>query len=290
MADVREITREIKLVIGARKGQFPHSNSLFIDDDIKGLVDSGLGENLNRLFKDKVDILLNTHFHMDHTKGNFQYSRAKIYAHELEAPIIRSEEVFMAVTGFDSIPGVPSGMKQMGYKPSRVDFTFAEGETFNFGRTKCQVIHLPGHSAGHCGFFFPEEEFIFTSDIDLSTFGPWYAFSDCDLDQIIGSVQKIIDFAPKKIATSHADVITGNLREKLQEYIKVIDTRDQMVLNLLDKPQTLIELAQHKLFYRRHPEPVQLFLHWECGFVMQHLTRLMSHGMIVLEEGRYRKI
>ncbi len=291
MADVREITRDIKLVTGEGKGQFPHSNSLYIDDDVKGLVDSGLGESLNLLFRDKVDILLNTHFHVDHIKGNHQFSRALIYAHELEAPVIRSEEKFMAVTAFNSFPEGPPGIKQIGYRPSRVDRTFADGETLAFGRTKCQVVHLPGHSAGHCGFFFPEEEILFTGDIDLTSFGPWYGFADCDLDRFIASVQKIIELSPKLIATSHAGLfITGNLREKLQAYIGVIEVRDQLLLDLLVKPHTFLEIAQQKLIYRKHPEPVRFFLHWETGMIKHHLTRLVHSGQIVFEEGKYRKI
>ncbi|MFZ3170435.1 MAG: hypothetical protein WA118_00375 [Carboxydocellales bacterium] len=60
VAEVKDLTREIKLVIGESSARFPHANSLFIDDDVK---------------------------HIDHIKGNYQFHRAKFYAHELDAPV-----------------------------------------------------------------------------------------------------------------------------------------------------------------------------------------------------------
>ncbi|MHB1167593.1 MAG: MBL fold metallo-hydrolase [Carboxydocellales bacterium] len=290
VAEVKDLTREIKLVIGESGARFPHANSLFIDDDVKGMLDSGLGEDLNLLYRDKVELLAHSHFHIDHIKGNYQFQRAKFYAHELDAPVIRSEDKFMSLTGFDTIPGGRTEIKGYGYKPSRIDGTFVDGEIIDFGKTKCQVVHLPGHSAGHCGFFFSDDELMFTGDIELTKFGPWYGFADCDIDQFIASIHKIGDFHPRQIATSHTELITENLPEKLRLYIEVIDQRDKLLLNYLIKPHTLDELVHQKFMYRKHPEPTNFFFHWEMGLVKTHLARLLHQGQIVFEAGQYRKI
>jgi glyoxylase-like metal-dependent hydrolase (beta-lactamase superfamily II) len=72
----------------------------------------------------KVDIVVNTHLHVDHCGGNDLFENAVVYAHELEEPPIGSVRISGSMTIF---PGV-------------------------------EVVHTPGHTAGSVTVFVDAEK------------------------------------------------------------------------------------------------------------------------------------
>ena len=46
-------------------------------------------------------------------------------------------------------------------KPWRIDGEINDGQVIDCGSTKFMVLHTPGHSKGHCSFYFPEEDLAF---------------------------------------------------------------------------------------------------------------------------------
>ncbi|MHA1432095.1 MAG: MBL fold metallo-hydrolase [Candidatus Freyarchaeota archaeon] len=73
----------------------------------------------------------------------------------------------------------------------------------SLGDTKLQVLHTPGHSRGHCCFLLPEEKIVFLSDIDLTSFGPWYGALDSNVDDFIDSIEKLKRMSFEIAVTSH---------------------------------------------------------------------------------------
>ena len=64
---------------------------------------------------------------------------------------------------------------------ARLDGTFKWGEEFDLGATSMEVVGAPGHTAGFCCLFFPHQGAVYTGDIDLTVFGPWYV-KDGDIE------------------------------------------------------------------------------------------------------------
>ena len=75
-----------------------------------------------------------------------------------------------------------------------------DGDEINLGQTKIKVIHTPGHTVGHCCFWFPEPEILFSADIDLSDFGPWYGNACSDLASLDNSLEKLEAFKPRLVS------------------------------------------------------------------------------------------
>ena len=86
----------------------------------------------------KLKFILNTHHHYDHVGGNQELKE------KYEAKII----------GFkgdkDRIPGI--------------DFLVNDQENWKQGNFEAKIIHIPGHTTGHVGFYFFKEKMIFTGD------------------------------------------------------------------------------------------------------------------------------
>jgi len=52
-----------------------------------------------------------------------------------------------------------------------IDEHFVDGDILEFGRERAEVLHLPGHSPGHCGFSFLPLELCMVGDACFSTAG-----------------------------------------------------------------------------------------------------------------------
>lgn len=85
----------------------------------------------------RIEYLLNTHFHFDHTDGNEELAAitgAKIAMHEADIPLY----------------GKP------------VDITLHDNDLLHVGELEIRVIHTPGHTPG--GVSFAVEDMLFTGD------------------------------------------------------------------------------------------------------------------------------
>ncbi len=265
---------------------FPLGTGLLVMDDVTVVVDTGAGEALAELARAvHVDLVLNTHFHPDHTRGN-RYFDAKVACHRLDAPPLRDLKSFKEYTGFDEVEAeagvdVPA---MVDFRTSRVDLELEDGEVLDFGRTKCRVIHTPGHSPGHVALHFLEADFLFLADIDLTSFGPWYGHRCCDVDAFLESMNRVLEVPARALATGHRGALCE--RERLVAYRDEIYRRDELLLDMIrERPRDPATLAQEEEpFYPAHPFPV-LTRYFERVMVEKHLGRLVRLGLAREEDG-----
>ena len=105
------------------------------------VVDPGDYETVQNFLKQnqlKLDYILNTHHHWDHTGGNLKLKR----------------EWNCSVYGFKEdarrIPGIDFGLK--------------EGDTVLVGELCFEVFYVPGHTLGHIAFWDKENKILFCGD------------------------------------------------------------------------------------------------------------------------------
>ena len=106
------------------------------------VVDPSEDEPVSRFVHDrglgKIDAILNTHHHYDHTNGNDALKREfGCVVHGASADSHR-------------IPGL--------------DVALGEGSTFTFGDAPVEVLECHGHTVGHILFHFPEHKVAFVGD------------------------------------------------------------------------------------------------------------------------------
>lgn len=83
----------------------------------------------------KLDYILNTHHHWDHTGGN-EDLKSKFHC---------------TVVGPQADKGRIPG----------IDTALADGESWQFGDLEMQVFDTPGHTRGHITLWFPEVQALF---------------------------------------------------------------------------------------------------------------------------------
>ena len=302
----------IRIIPGEGGSRFPYCTSLFIDDDVKVLIDPGAGlKALNALKQDAfVDIVVNTHCHYDHIFCNHLFEGSRIIINEKEARCFRDRRFLGMNLGMEEVYGrawVDSWIERIAdpsttkspYSPqnshnwwlstARLDGEYRWGEVMDFGKTKMHVIGAPGHSAGFNCLYFPEHGAMYVADIDLTSFGPWYGGSDGDIDLFISSCEKIMSLECRFYITGHEKGVLGrqDFIFGLKKFIKVIDDRDNRILSLLAKPLSMKEIVDKGPIYGRKYHIDDWVYMWEYLMVKKHILRMAERGQILDLGGTY---
>ncbi len=177
----------INIISGENKSRFPCCTSLYLDDDVKVLIDPGAGYQLLSELRHKVsiDIVINTHYHFDHIAYNHLFEDARIIINDKEAECFRNRKVIGSLLGMEEVygsawvedwlsriskpdtqqsPFSPQNNHRWWISTSRVDGEYTWGDVMDFGKTRMYVLGAPGHSGGFSCMYFPEYGAIYVGD------------------------------------------------------------------------------------------------------------------------------
>lgn len=289
---MKKLSKHIRL-LELPQFQYPFCNCLWIEDDINCLVDSSpTDEELANIKGKPVQLIVNSHGHIDHNRSNYRFPQAQVLLHESNHCLVESEEGYLHEFGFDrylSKTGQNMYLQKPGYRPRPADGTLEDGQIINVGATRLEVIHLPGHIYGHCGFIFPDEGFVFTGDIDLNRFGPWYGNISSNVDDFIDSINKLIEIQPDMMITSHGPrPVTSGIKSGLARYRDSMFQREEQIIKLLYRGKhTVWEIGAELPIYKRLLEPQEIFYLYECVMDWKHLQRLERQGRVERKGDKY---
>ena len=200
---------------------------LLEDGDASVMIDTGLiGETffVRRLIRklglqpQSIKTILLTHGHLDHA-GNLvrlkQWTGAKIYAHPNEQRHIDGTYPYQGVNKWCGHLEV-MGRAVFNYRPAAIDEFLTDGQTLPFWGG-LRVVHLPGHTIGHCGFFSERHNLLFSGDMFASYFFNVHrppAILNSVPEQLPASAEKIRRLAPRWIVPCHYDFLDGDLHRK----------------------------------------------------------------------------
>ena len=105
------------------------------------VVDPALAQPVNTFLKSKnwkLDFILNTHHHWDHTGGN------KMLKQEWNCLVV--------------------GFSRDTHRIPEIDIQLNEGEEFKLGSSMSRILFLPGHTLGHIAYWFWKEKKLFCGD------------------------------------------------------------------------------------------------------------------------------
>ena len=289
---LKKVTDNIFLVEDPYRAKPPRCNCLYVADDLRVLIDSSSGpEIIDAVSPRGVDLLLTSHFHEDHVLNHNAFPGAEIWVHSLDSPGVRSRQKYIELLAFMKFDQEELGQEYarlMNIQGCPVAGEFVDGQIFDTGKTRIEVVHLPGHSAGHCGFYFPQHDILYSADIDLSRGGPWYGGASSDIDIFIESIRRVKDMQPTIIISSHVGVIRDRIPERLENYVEQIYVKEERLLQALKTPQTLDDLVDKHLFHQKAPKQlIELYNFFEKAWISVHLERLERLSLINREEQMY---
>ena len=125
----------------------------------------------------KIDLVLNSHHHVDHMHGNKAFHNARIGFHQFSAAAAQEKEVFgpdYVLSLWSRLMHEPLNLEYIlgqsgerllikdsvlvSFPSSRVDFTFEQDDELDLGKVKLRVLHTPRPLSGALLFLLGKGE------------------------------------------------------------------------------------------------------------------------------------
>jgi hydroxyacylglutathione hydrolase len=279
-----------------RGGSYPHCNSVLVDGRVRAVIDAASDPRKLMAFKNqgRVDFLITSHAHEDHLVYNYLFPESAFYSHSLDAPHFEDVKSLADCYG-DMSPETFQKwcdffVKECNYVPRKVDQFLEDGMVMDFGETRMEVIHTPGHTEGHCVFYFSPERILFTADLDLTRVGPYYADRTSDIEKTIRSLERMKEIKADTFLTAHGKGIYEGDPAYIDRYLGIIFDREDRLIDFLSRgPKTLEEIITEGIIYGKNPAFLGA---WDLTLsermmIVKHLNRLMEKGKLKKEEKFY---
>lgn len=218
------------------------SEFLFVGDDKYVVVDTGCDfKNYTKYLKeklldDKKDIMVvNTHFHPDHSNGNHRFD--KVYIGAKDVPFtgygLPYDRLVKNITtavyknmGLASIPLRLVVNKVFGTKKGKTEYIpLYDGDEIDLGDRKLVVRDLPGHTNGSIVLLDKDRQTIYTGDaVNMSTW--MFTNPDMKLSEYAENLKSLYDDVKdegyKKLRCSHVPI--ANKVTFIKDYAKFIES------------------------------------------------------------------
>jgi len=155
-----------------------------------------------------VRYVVNTHYHADHTWGNYLFSGAKVIGHSLCHKLLKEKGIPALERGQENNPSLRSVRIVLPH------VTFDEGELLiRVGKKTLKLFPLPGHTVDSIAVLVEEDRVLFSGDTMMAV--PYIV--DGDIDVSIESLNKIPTLGLENVVQGHGDIV---LRGEVEQVVK----------------------------------------------------------------------
>ena len=187
-------------------------NSFYIGGNVNALIDPGLKsyfpnllESMEKdgIMKGDIRYIINTHSHPDHFEGSelFSNSEVQIAMHE-------EEIAFMNGAG-------PRIYFMFGMAPPdvRITMRLSTGEV-TLGNETFKILHIPGHSPGSIGLYWPARKALFSGDVIFSQNVGRTDFPGGSGALLKKSISSLAELDIDTLFPGHMEIVDGTERVK----------------------------------------------------------------------------
>lgn len=280
---------DVEFIWARNSKEFLFSNSILIHGDQPIIVDPSASftyiENLAKAHY--VRTVFNTHYHGDHRSLNQLFKGVVFASHELDALPIGNHQEYARVSDKDPNSYYSQWTLEVFQKYKIVECPVAvklkDGDVLDSGSERARLIHIPGHTPGHVALYFEGIDLLYTSDIDLTPYGPWYANVVSDLEAFKASVKKIRAFECQHYVTSHGERVYDREKflEKMDRYEAHFANRDERILEAVkSEPTDMATLCSRGIVYKQVALADPLKCYFQYQMVEKHVDALIRQRLL----------
>jgi len=279
--------------------------TLLIDSGVRDTPDTVIFPALAQAgLPPQIDMLLISHADADHHGGNAAL-RARtpgvmIMAHELDRARIESKAAhlagrYTAVVAADDLnyaPELLGWLDAMIGADTPVDLGLRGGETIRLdARMRWQVLHAPGHSAGHLALWEPGARVLIAQDAVL-----WRGVPDRagllaspppydDVDSYLATLRRLRELCPEWLLTAHYPIISGaDVDTFFVESLAFVERVDAIILDAMRSASRPLTLGDVVATLDARLGPFAVAIQW-VGPALTHLARNCAAGRLALHSG-----
>lgn len=281
-------------IAGDNGGRYPFCHSLYIEGKRRIIIDPSSNEGRLVALRDGpgLDEVWLSHYHEDHFLFLGLFAKQPLAMSPADAPALESMKNFLdyydMVDQGDRTAWEEIMNSYFSFRPRKADRLLCGDEIVDLGGVTVEVLHTPGHTAGHLSFFVREPGVLFIGDYDLSPF-PYYGDRDSDIDRTIDSIGRLRTI-PARVWISPHDrgIYREDPGDRWDRFLAVIEEREARLLDLLTEPRTMGDIVEARIVYKKAREPKLFYDFGEMCTMRKHLARLMDRGMVTQEGDYYR--
>lgn len=261
---------------------------VMIQSTRKLVIDANMGpETAAFMQAEKPQAAIISHYHLDHGVWGAvaqDHTQAEVFIPSGEEPYLSDIDYFLDHTAR------PYGLaeawqrfsvEECGYRELTRYTAYEPGRSFSDRRMTIVCLDTTGHSPSHRSFYFPEDKVLFTGDMGVDRFGPWYGWQECDLRHLVASIFKLRGLPVDVLLTSHGGMFTAHIDAAWNRTLRHLREREKGVATRLEKglsPETIV--AEGIFFPQKSqvPEPMQSFLTMWDTAMFDHHRKLIEQG------------
>ena len=195
------------------------SAHLLVDDAGLTLIDAGLwgvGNELRQVVKalgrrpEELRNMILTHGHLDHAGGAAEIQEwsggARVWVHAADREHVLQHVRYQGITRLCGILE-KAGTWLGGYRAPEMAVELIDGQVLPYWGG-LRVLHLPGHTPGHCALVSEANGLVFSGDLFASYEWSVHApprFLSRDSKRTRGSLRRLAEAKPQAVLPSHYD-------------------------------------------------------------------------------------
>lgn len=239
----KEIARDFYVLsgIGGNIGVSVGTDGVFIVDDQFPQLMPKIMNAIRAVGGNNIDFAVNTHWHFDHAEGNLTLGPEGTWlvAQENSREMMKNDHVInLVIAAYD----------QKAYPESAwPDITYTDEMRFHLNGQTITLMHFgPAHTTGDTAVYFEGTNAVHFGDV-FNNAG--YPFIDTDNG---GSLDGVIEFCSETLKRINKDTVVipghGPVADynALVEYIEMLETVRERIMNLVDAGATLDEVYAAK--------------------------------------------
>ncbi|MEU5811754.1 MULTISPECIES: MBL fold metallo-hydrolase [unclassified Streptomyces] len=196
------------LVVGA------NGHGLLVDTVATEQRARDLREEVLRIAPQPPRALVNTHFHGDHTFGNYLFPEAVVIAHEQTRAMMDLAGLHLT----DLWPDVCWGNLEIALP----DITYRDHMTLHIGGVRAELLHLgpAAHTTNDTAVWLPEQRVLFAGDLLMSNAAPFCLMGS--VSGSLGAMRRLRALGAETVVPGHGPVGGPELIDANESYFRWI--------------------------------------------------------------------